>query len=120
MKAHKTTLLPVRSNRQIKEYVDAFNKGGILVMYSGQGWRVISPDGSKSREFAKQRAAIAEAKRGLAEDKGDLFIFDKSSRLVLRRPQASLHGIFNRLRLQAFFHKIGFHWNSLRARGAKD
>ena len=89
-------------------------------MYSGKGWRIINPDGRKSFEFATRKEAVAKAKRELTRDKGDLFIFDKSGRSVLRRQQASLYGVFNRLRIQAFFQKIRFRLGSLYRLVVKD
>ena len=115
MKAYKTIPLPApsRPNKQIKEYLDAFNKGGVLVMYSGKSWRIINPDGRKSSEFTTRKEAVAKAKRELTEGKGDLFIFDKSGRSVLRRQQASLNGVFNHLRVKAFFQRIRFRMSNL-------
>ena len=67
----------------------------------------------KSSEFTTRKEAVAKAKRELTEGKGDLFIFDKSGRSVLRRQHASLNGVFNRLRVRAFFQRIRFRMGNL-------
>ena len=81
---YKTILLPQpsKTNKQVREYLDAFSKGGRLVMPNRKGWRVIGPDGQKSSPFASKQVAIAKARDELAGTDSKVFIFDKAGQLI--------------------------------------
>ena len=82
---HKTVTKPIKSNRQIREYLDAVNKGGRYVIPNGKSWYLLRPGNQKSSTFSTRREAITQAKQELTADKGDLFVFDKAGRLVSRQ-----------------------------------
>ena len=81
---YKTKHLPKPSttNKQVREYLDAFNKGGRLIMPNGKGWRIVRPDGHKSSPFANEKAAITKARDELAGTDSKVFVFDKAGRLI--------------------------------------
>ena len=84
----KTRKLPTppRPNKQVKEYLGAYEEGlkARYVIPGGKGWCVSQPMKSKGRWFATQKAAIIQAEQELSKTKGELFIFDKHGQLVSR------------------------------------
>ena len=100
MRTCKTIPLPQpdKPNQQVREYLDAFGKGGRLVMYSETGWRIVRPNDQKSSEFATKEEAVAVAERELIKDKGDLFIFDENGQLLsCQQSPRGIHGCIKRL-----------------------
>ena len=79
---YKTLPAPVKSNKQVREYLDALHKGGRFVVPNGEGWYFLRPDSSKSSLFDTKEEAIAKAKQELTQDKGELFIFDSAGQLI--------------------------------------
>lgn len=80
---YKTLRKPTRPNKQIQEYVEAFSKGGRLVMPNKEGqWRTTGPNGSKSLVFKTKEEAVAKAKQELAGSDSKVFVFDENGELI--------------------------------------
>lgn len=84
---HTTLAKPAESNKQIREYLAAVDKGltGRFVMQNGKGWYVRKPNSRKSKLYLTKAEAIAKAEQELSVTKGELFIFDKDGQLIDRQ-----------------------------------
>ena len=75
---------PAKSNKEVRAYVRAANKGGRVVIPDSKGWRVVRPDQPNSR-FASKKAAVAQAGRELVGTDANVFILNKKGELVDRK-----------------------------------
>ena len=80
---YKTLPKPIKPSKQVQEYVEAFGRGGRLVIPNGAGrWHVTKPNNQKSLLFDTKEAAVAKAEQELAKTSGKVFVFDKNGELV--------------------------------------
>ncbi len=80
---YKTLPKPAKPNRQVQEYVEAFGRGGRLVMPNNAGqWYVTKPNDQKSLLFDTKEEAVAKAEQELAKTNGKVFIFDRDGEVI--------------------------------------
>jgi hypothetical protein len=82
---YKTLPSPSKSNKQVREYTEAVEKGfkSVFVRPGPQGWRVLLVRNQKVvGTFADQTAAVSEANKQAAAMDGTVFVFDKTGTLV--------------------------------------
>ena len=80
---YKTLPKPTKPTKQVQEYVEAFGRGGRLVMPNGSGkWHVARPDDQKSLLFNTKEEAITKAEQELAKTDGKVFVFDRNGEVA--------------------------------------
>ena len=79
--------LPIKSTKQIQEYIAAVRKGmnSHFVMQQEHGWLVRSQRDSISKSFATKDDAITYATTVASEQHGTIFIFDSNGNLLERQ-----------------------------------
>ena len=84
----KTTKLPVRSTKEIKDYNHAVAKGmeSYFVVQNGKGWyvRKASSKAKNATLFATKTEAIKNAKTKAAKRKSEVIIFNNKGALLDR------------------------------------
>ena len=80
----KALPLPNQSNQQIKEYLQAVEKGGCLLTPLADKWHLKDPHQSKKAIFSNKSVAITAAQQQLAKETSasGLFIFDQTGELI--------------------------------------
>ena len=78
--------LPIKSTKQIQEYLAAVRKGmnSHFVMQQENGWLVRSQKDSSAKSFLEKDAAISYATTVAAKQRGTTFIFDTKGNLLER------------------------------------
>ncbi len=82
---YKTLPAPTSSNKQVREYTAAVEKGfkSVFVMPSPLGWQVSLARNQKVvGTYQSKNAAITEAKKQSATSNGTFFVFDRTGELV--------------------------------------
>ena len=73
---------PTKPTKEVIEYVNAYSKGGRLVVPNGKGWHVVGSNNQKSSTFSDKKSAIIKAKKELAGTDSKVFVFDKAGCLT--------------------------------------
>lgn len=82
---YKILPAPSKSNRQVREYTEAVEKGfrSVFVRPSIDGWRVVLVNNYQLvGVFTNKNAAVQAAKKKAASINGNYFVFNKSGQLV--------------------------------------
>ena len=76
--------LPIKSTKQIQEYIAAVRKGmnSHFVMQQENGWLVRNHIDSSSKSFLEKDAAVSYATRIASKQRGTIFIFDSQGNLL--------------------------------------
>lgn len=85
----RTLTPPKQSNRQVREYVEAVEKGldSYFVVENGKGWyvRKASTANSKGKFFEDKEAAIEYAMNQAIKKQSEVLVFDNKGSLLSRQ-----------------------------------
>ncbi len=85
----KTLAPPAKSNKQIREYIEAVNKGfdSYFVVQNGKGWyvRKASTKTSNGTLFATKTMAIKHAKQKATRKEAEVIVFNDKGTLLSRQ-----------------------------------
>lgn len=86
----KTLTPPARSNKQVREYVQAVEKGldSYFVIQNGKGWYVkkASLRSGNGKFFPTKEAALGQAKKLSSARSSEYLIFNNKGTLISRKP----------------------------------
>jgi len=86
----KTLSPPAKSNKQVREYIEAVKNGldSYFVVQNGRGWyvRKASLRSGNGRLFQTKEAALEYAKKLSTKRKSEYLVFDNKGTLISRKP----------------------------------
>lgn len=86
----KTLTPPTKTNKQVREYVEAVEAGldSYFVVQNGKGWyvRKASVRTSNGKLFPTKETAIEQAKKLSTKMKSEYLIFNNNGTLIARKP----------------------------------